>query len=169
MANHRGRIYWPNCAVCQYMKRNPTFKSQVMESNYFDPQGSETLAEAVHRWGDPFSMPTIYSHMRRHQSKDTRAIDIVAPVEAVPIEAIEGDVVSLTPHERGLDEIITKGRNMVAKGEIKITAQALLTAIKTKAEIERSTKDRRLDMVKMFSGAFKENKDGNNSNSTPAS
>lgn len=147
---HRGRIYWPDCKVCQYMKRNPPFKDQIMESSYFDPQGKESLAEVLHRWGDPFPMPSVYSHMRRHQSKETRAIDVIAPIEAIPLDAIETPVTSETAHERALDEIIAKGRQAIRTGELKVTLQGLNSAVKTKAEIERSTKDRRLEAVKAF-------------------
>jgi hypothetical protein len=106
-------------------------------------------------------MPTVYSHMQRHQSKDTRAIEVQAPTEAVPLTDLEESVVSSTPHERGLDEIIVKGRQAVRDGTIKITAQALLQAIKTKSEIDIRTKDRRLDAFKMMAGAFSGNKDTN--------
>jgi hypothetical protein len=128
-------------------------------STYFNPLAKESLAEVIHRWGDPFPMPTVYSHMRRHMSKKTQEIDIVAPEGAVSVVDLEEPVVSSTAHERGLDEIISKGRDMVARGEIKVTAQALLQAIKTKAEIDIKTKDRRLDAYKAMAGAFGGQKD----------
>lgn len=156
---HPGRIYWPDCKVCQYMKRNPTFKQQVMDSAYFEPTAAESLAEVVNRWGSPFPMPTVYSHMRRHQSKPTQAIEVVAPVEATALVDIEDPVVSETAHERGLDEIIAKGRQAIRDGSLKVSGQMLNTAIKTKAEIDIKTKDRRLDAFKMMSGAFGEKED----------
>jgi hypothetical protein len=154
---HRGRIYRPTCRVCQFMKRNPTFRDQVQASSYMDPLGAESLMEVVHRWGDPFPAPTMYSHMRRHQTKAITKIEDTAPVEAIPIVDLEEEVVSHTAHERGLDEIISKGRQMVRTGDIKINATALLAAIKTKADIEKSTKDRRLEGIKLFTGAYKPN------------
>lgn len=165
---HRNRIYWPDCAVCQYMKKNPTFRQQVMESRYFDIQGTEDMMTVVHRWGDPFKPPTMYSHLRRHQSKPTREMEVVALPGTVPVEFMEPEVTSGAPHERALDEIISKGRNMVRSGEIKITAQSLNVAIKTKADIEKANKDRGLDAMKMFSGAFA-GKTENDTNSTPGS
>lgn len=109
-----------------------------------------------HRWGDPFNTATIYSHMRRHRTKQTQEIELAAPAEAVPLVEGELDIVakSNSPHERGLDEIISKGRSMLRTGELKVTTQALLTAIKTKSEIEKSNKDRNLDAMKLMAGAF---------------
>lgn len=57
---------------------------------------------------------------------------------------------STTEHEVALDEFIHEGRNKMARGELSITSQTLLQAIKTKADIEKNTKDRRMDMIKAF-------------------
>lgn len=151
---NRGRIYWPNCNVCQYIKRNPELRKQIYESTYYDPMGSESLMQVFRRWGEPFKEPTIYSHMRRHQAKPTVEIELAAPVTAVPLEELEPEVTSGSAHERGLDEIISKGRNMLRSGELKITTQSLLTAIKTKSEIEKSKKDQGLEAMKLMAGAF---------------
>lgn len=109
-----------------------------------------------HRWGDPFNTATIYTHMRRHRTKQTQEIDLAAPTEAVPLVDMPGEVtaVASSAHERGLDEIIVKGREMIRSGELKITTQALLTAIKTKSEIEKSNKDRNLDAMALMASAF---------------
>jgi hypothetical protein len=151
---HRGRIYWPGCSVCQYEKRNPEIRKQILESTFFEPQGKESLMAVWKRWGLPFSEATIYSHMRRHRTKPTQEIELAAPVNAVPIQELEPLVVSASAHERGLDEIIAQGRNMIRSGELKITTQALLTAIKTKSEIEKSKKDQGLEAMKLMAGAF---------------
>lgn len=91
-------------------------------------------------------------------------MEVVALPGTVPVEFMEPEVTSGAPHERALDEIISKGRNMVRSGEIKITAQSLNVAIKTKADIEKANKDRGLDAMKMFSGAFQNT---NDTSSTP--
>lgn len=154
MSNARSRVYWPNCQVCQYIKRNPELKAQLLKSTFYDPSGSESLMQVFRRWGSPFKEPTVYSHMRRHQSRPTAEIELAAPTQATLIEDNEPQVVSGTAHERGLDEIIARGRNMIASGELKITTQALLTAIKTKSEIEKSKKDQGLEAFKLMAGAF---------------
>lgn len=155
MTQTRGRIYWANCQVCQYMKRNPTMREQVLSSSYYNPNGNESLIQVFKRWNAPFPTQTIYSHMRRHQSKPVAAIELAAPVQAVPIEDLEEVTPrSGTAHERGLDEIISKGRNMIRSGELKLTTSALLTAIKTKSEIEKSKKDQGLEAMKLMAGAF---------------
>jgi len=86
--------------------------------------------------------------MRRHTTP--KVIEALVPVG----EVLEVTSTSANPHEQALDEIISKGRQMVKSGEIKITGQTLNQAIKTKAEIEKANKDRGLDVIKMMAGAF---------------
>lgn len=104
------------------------------------------------RWGLPFPEPTIYSHMRRHRPKKIE--ELIVPTEALKVEYLEPESTATTAHEKGLDEIIAKGRNMIRTGELKLSTQALLTAIKTKSEIEKSRKDQGLEAMKLMAGAF---------------
>lgn len=147
-----GRIYWPNCAVCQFMRKNPRFRDEVMASTYFDPvDGKETLKDVVSRWKLDVSLVTVYGHMRRHQAKDV--IKAEARLEEVVPRVLEGQVASEGEHEVGLDEFINKGRRLLAANQLNVTAATYLQAIKVKAEIERTTKDRRLDALKLMAGA----------------
>lgn len=153
------RVYWPNCSVCQYMKKNSDFRYRVMQSTYFNPQGTENLMDVVHSFGDPFKSTTMYQHMRRHQAKDLIKAaskfdengNLLIDNRMKPtIEVIENPTSSTTNYELGLDEFIQAGRDKMARGELPISASTFVAAIKAKADIEKSTKDRRLDMVKAF-------------------
>lgn len=136
------------------MKKHPEFREQINASKYLDPMGSETLLAVVHRWNDPFGASAMYQHMKRHQSRDLIRAEKAAVAAATPFAVIEAPVDGQSQHDMGLDEVITLGRRSVASGQIKITGSLLLQAIKIKADIEKSTKDRRLDAVKMMKGAF---------------
>lgn len=136
------------------MKKHPDFRAQVQHSSYLRPDGNESLQEVVRRWGDPFGMPLMYAHMKRHQLKDIIKAEQLLPVQDIPLEIFENPVKSDTPHEQGLDEFIAKGRQMLADGKLPLTASAVLKAISIKADIEKSTKDRRLDVFKTMKGAF---------------
>jgi len=157
------RVYWPNCSVCQYMKKNRDFRYRIMQSTYFNPNGTESAGEVVHAFGDPFVLSTFYAHMQRHQHKDLIKAQVVydkselAKTEtvspAVVIGAVEGEIVSSRPHEQGLDEFIKEGREKLIRKELQITSTSYLQAIKIKMDNEAKTKDRRLDAVKtMFKG-----------------
>lgn len=141
-----------------------------MQSKYFNPQGKESLADVVHAFGDPVPVNTLYQHMGRHQERDviqaekayaeaglTRRGRIPA-AEAMKareelkntVEVIEQEVQGKSTHERTLDEFIREGRAILGKKEMNISAANLLAAIKIRSEIDKSTKDRRLDMIKAF-------------------
>lgn len=166
------RIYWPNCQVCQYMKKNKQFRYDVMQSTYFNPHGQESLMEVNRRYGGLFTSSTLYAHMKRHQHKDILAAEKrademekaakgIKPILPAVVQAVEGQVVSTQDHERGLDKFIREGEEMLDRREMKLSATTYLQAIKIKADIEKSTKDRRLDAVKsMFKGISGNEKPG---------
>jgi hypothetical protein len=162
------QVFWRNCGTCNFMRLHPDFRLRMMQSTYFNPSGTESLLKVLHDFGDVLKPPSVYMHIRRHQQKDLirareqflhRANDGKnvfirqdARVPGTPDEAIEGEVVATGQHEAGLDEFIAEGRRKLLGGKMTITATNYLAAIKIRTEIDKSTKDRRLDMIKSFFG-----------------
>lgn len=148
------------------MKKNPAFRLRIMKSTYFKPDGEESLAYVVHDFGDPFSLQTTYAHMWRHQAEDLKAVgrmpkmvtkgkgSISLPKVA---SAVEGEVVTRAPHETALDAFIKQGEEKLERREMSITATNFLQAIKTRSEIDKTTKDRRMEMIKQFFAAGDKN------------
>lgn len=140
------------------MKKNPAFRLRVMQSKYFNPAGHESVATVVHDFADPFTMPSMYTHLQRHQESDIqkarkrfKEIDHPHNVPLAKVAgAVEGEVLSTQQHELGLDEFIREGREKLLRKEMTISASNYLEAIKIKAGIEKNTKDRRMDMIKSF-------------------
>lgn len=140
------------------MRKNPPFRLRCMQSKYFNPAGHESLAAVVHDFGDPFPLATMYMHMWRHQESDIQRArkkfkEIEHPHSSskpTPVDVVEGDVVSKAEHEKTLDEFIFEGRQKLLRRELPITATTLLAAIKIRSDIDKTTKDRRLDMIKSF-------------------
>ena len=142
------------------MKKNKDFRFRIMQSTYFNPQGSETMMDVVHSWGDPFGSSIMYAHFKRHQAKDliraaskfdengNLAIDNRMKPTIEVIESI--DPKSTTNYELGLDEFIKAGRDKLARGEMQVSGTTLVAAINAKANIDKNTKDRRLDTIKAF-------------------
>ncbi len=158
---HVRKVYSKNCSVCMYMQKNPEFRQRVMISRYFNPDGTEALAEVVHAFGDPVKLPSVYMHMQRHQPADLlrakrrftearREIEAPLPEEAEVLKTVDSSVLAQGDHERGLDDFIQQGRDLLVKKDMKISATTFLAAIKIRSEIDKSTKDRRLDMIKSF-------------------
>lgn len=166
------KVYWPNCSVCVFMKKNPGFRQRIMLSTYFNPQGAENMMDVVRAWGSPFGSSIMYAHFKRHQAKDLiRAAskfdengNLVIDTRMKPtIEVVESiDPKSTTNYELGLDEFIKAGRDKLARGEMAISGTTFIAAINAKANIDKNTKDRRLEMIKSFftNGQDKDDKSG---------
>lgn len=148
-----GRKYWPNCTVCKYMKANPAFRSRFVNSTYFNTDGTESAAEVLYAYHMPFTLSLMYAHIRRHMQSQIKKAEMIQASKAIdvdPLLIVESPTASSGEHEQGLDDFINEGRAKLAVGELQINATSFLQAIKIKADIEKSTKDRRLDGIKAF-------------------
>lgn len=158
------RIYHPNCKVCQYEKRHKDFRYRLMRSSYFIPDGTESAAEVLAAFGMPFGSPVFYAHMKRHRINDLvrsrKKFDTHKEVKTYSdamagdvITTVEGEVLAGSQHELALKEIVAEGRAKLKAGDMQITLSGMINASKALADIEKGTKDRRLEAVKtMFKG-----------------
>lgn len=160
------RIYWPRCAVCKYERDHKDFRYRLMQSSYFIPGAAESANEVLQAFGAPFSNSSFYSHMQRHRAtdlikaqkkyeehKEIKTYSVAAGLPEPVIQAVEGEVVAKSSHELALQEIVTEGRAKLKAGDMNITLTGMINASKALADIEKSTKDRRMDAVKtMFKG-----------------
>jgi len=149
----------------------------LLLSTYFNPKGQESLPEVRIRFGEPFTLITLYKHTQHHMKPNvarwlkhngltekknwqealekTKLINTDKLVELQnTIDVVEEYKSTLAPHEESLDNFIKKGSDMIKDGTMNITAQTYIQAIKAKADIEKSNKDRRFNALReMFSGA----------------
>ena len=156
------RIYWPRCMVCQYEQKHKDFRYRLMNSTYFVPAGTESASEVLAAFGSPFGTSTFYAHMSRHRHQDLikaqKKYDQLQdrthkPDPKALIQVVEGDVIQRSEHELALKEIVAEGRAKLAAGDMTITLTGMINASKALADIDKSTKDRRMDAVKtMFKG-----------------
>lgn len=166
-ASKASRIYWAKCSVCQYMKTHQDFRLAVMNSSYFNIYGEEKLSQVLLRYNVEFNLPLMYAHFKRHQPRDiqkkiddeknelyrARKKGLIKPkfIQGVPLEVLGTDVKA---HEIGLDDFIKLGHEKLRRAEMPINAATYLQAIKIKADIDKSNKDRGVDVFKtMFRGA----------------
>lgn len=94
------------------------------------------------------------------KKKWQKALDKTKELELLnnTMAVVETAPTSTLAHEQALDTFIDKGNHMVESGELKITATTYIQAIKAKADIQKSDKDRRYDALKsIFSGAAPKN------------
>jgi hypothetical protein len=172
------RKWNPRCSVCMRMKKDKPFREAVMQSTYFNLNGSETLLDVNNRYAQPFKMPTLYRHMQRHQAADIQISEKLAEAKGVStpnwqrrtrqtahkevpselakidMEAIDNTVAIIeggratSVHEQALDEFISIGRAKMDLGQVPISAANYIAAIKIKADIEKGNKDRKVDLLK---------------------
>lgn len=149
----------PNCSVCQWMKRNKVYRERIFESTYFNPEGKVSPAKVNREYGEPFSKDLMYACLKKHHGHN---------VVRAPSKVVDGKVIvdnrfkqtfsvventGVTSNaELGLEELIAKGRTMLASGELRVTATTFVAAIGKRMDIDAKTKDRRADML---SGLFK--------------
>jgi hypothetical protein len=125
--------------------------------------GMESMAEVAIAFKVDINLNTLYKCMKNHHAhmKGKPAIRVNQKGEVVidnnyitTQDLINSPDGIINNHELGLDEIIHHGRNLLASGQMQVTAQHFISAIKVKADIEKSNKDRKLDLLKsMFTGA----------------
>lgn len=155
--------------VCQYLKKNPDVRFRVNRSTYFNPDGQETVLSVFRDAKTDFKTITIYAHLKRHQAKQ-RETALTQPVNPIitTMKLVEGPN-GESQHEMGLDEFITEGRNKLARGELLITSNTYLQALKIKHDADKSNKDRRMDALKaLFAGGAASGNQPNTETSTEA-
>lgn len=156
--NIKNLKYSKRCVHCKYMKKKPGYTYRVFNSKYFNSQGQESLPDVWRSFGVDMHPQTIYNCLKRHFKNYKPAVSMTLNGDiSQKLAATEGLLegrIPLNSHEVGLEEFISQGREMVRRGEMAITASNYITAIKVKSEIDRTNKDRKLDLLKtMFSGA----------------
>lgn len=149
--------YQKYCKHCKYMSKHPAYTQRVLNCSYFNKDNLETLKVVLKLYEPPISVQTTYKCLRDHHRRykitpavtiDENGRQIVDSRFATTTQIIEQS--NSTNHEQGLDDFIQQGRESLARGEMQITASNFLQAIKVKSEIEKSTKDRRMEMIKTF-------------------
>jgi hypothetical protein len=157
------------CAHCRYLKKYQGYCQELFHSKYFDTQAQLSLPDVLRKYDVKTPVQSVYNCLKRHHAQyakpEQRAVTRLGINIQTELQATESLLEQpngiTTNHELGLDEFIDMGRRKVAAGEIAITGQTYLTAIKVKADIEKTNKDRKLDMLKtMFAGAAPEVPEG---------
>ena len=150
MINTKDLEFQKYCKHCKYMKRYKGYTHELFNSRYFDKNAELTLPQILVKYNIPISQQTVYSCLKKHFPQfNAKIAPLLAQTLTNTVNLIEGSD-SSKPHEQVLDEFIQRGRSMIKSGELVVTAPTLIQAINTKANIEKSQKDRKLEMIKAF-------------------
>lgn len=130
----------------------PTLYRHMTRHQKKDIEISETMASISGEPSKVWQRNTNQTSHKREAEKEVikKSEDLIANT----VDVVEADVLPRQGYEIGLDEFIALGRDRLKRGDMSISSSNYIAAIKVKAEIERTTKDRRLEMLKnMFVGA----------------
>jgi 5-hydroxyisourate hydrolase-like protein (transthyretin family) len=130
----------------------PTLYQHMKRHQKRDIERSERLAEITGEPSKTWQRKTVKTELIRAEKKKEleKVEDVIQNTETV----IDAPLSRRQQYEIGLDEFIALGRDRLKHNEMAISAANFIAAVKVKADIERTTKDRRLEMLRsMFSGA----------------
>ena len=152
------------------MKKNQVWYEELKKTSYFDPTSPENAAMFFQRTAPPISREAYYRHLRNHtallkariQSARTRHENgRLVKQEVIDLKILADDPPA--DHVDALDDVINKFHRAVREGKVPMTMQGGLQAIKIKADIEKSNKDRKVDLFKAFSSMGNKNAKDNSS------
>ena len=149
MINTKGLQFQKYCKHCKYMKSHKGYAHEVFNSKYFDRDNELTLPQVLVKYNISITQQTVYNCLKKHFPQYNPKLKDLIPQLTNTVAVIDGDPNTST-HEQALDEFIATGKRMVQNGEMVINPATYISAIKTKADIEKSSKDRKLEMMKAF-------------------
>lgn len=138
---------------------------QLLATDWFDPRSPERSVDFFRRTAPPMPYLAFHRHLQNHTTISKKRAEVARNLHAtgridnrkdiIPFEI--GDVVDgkAADHEQALNDTIRKFHTAVRNNKIPLTLTGGLQAIKIKADIDRSNKDRKIDLVKLFSGMDK--------------
>lgn len=171
-------LWSKRCVCCQYMKNNALFRSRIYNSTHFNHASHESVRDVLEDMNPVYTLKNgkvvsvsyavVLRHLRDHKFAELsaktrksiaeRRIELEKKTEAQVMvqKALEGEALELInskePHVAALDTIISQGRDMLLKSQIKLKSSDILAAIKIKADIEKGQKDRTADLIKTLAG-----------------
>lgn len=156
------------CQTCIYEKEHKGFRQALLQSNYFNVNSLDSIIDVMWKFQCPLKVINVQKHCLNHlkpmveKTVEAKVAQALSLGKKTAQEVLQGEVVapeSDTYHEQVLDDVIKKSHQLLKEDKIKIDADVMLKALKIKADIEKSKKDRKLDALKAFAGMSGGNKD----------
>lgn len=150
----------PNCHGCILSKNNPKLRIRIYNAQYRREPGDETLRDIANEIG--LASPAgLYNHAKRHLAErdpkpETRAVRIAKKTEDIKAAAQKKVELSIDHDEilpedesiSALREYITQGHVKIKAGELNITPQSFLQAVRIDVDYRSKQKDRQVDIIK---------------------
>lgn len=148
--------YTAKCSVCKWIRYHPNVKeAMITELKYFNPQSLMTDADFMRKYAIPTHRLSFQRHYKVHVSKiENKTVSITNEKE--PIRKVMGELVVGAPgsHEAPLKAFIAQFNEKIENRELPITVKDGLQAIKIMADIEKTKKDDKKDLLKIMMGSY---------------
>lgn len=163
--------YRPNCRACALSKGNPKARLRIYNAKYKREDGDESLKTIATEFGIPFQR--LYNHANKHMSEalqqgTTKEIHVAKKTAEFKANAQKELELAIDLDTAGalegrpeqiiaLDEYIAQGATEIAKGNLKLTANAFLAAVKIKNDWEAKQTTNKIELMKTIQ-AFRSGK-----------
>lgn len=141
------------CSVCVRVKKDPKLKKRLWECRKLNKhnKNAEPMTDIANDYG--FTWRMVENHLSKHQyvnpeqMTDKELTRIARRAEQVAVIQEKKDIVEV---ENVWDEVITKAREGIQDGSIKLTANHLLKAAKDKTDYNLKKTGQKLQMMEMI-------------------
>lgn len=152
--------YKPNCTACRATKNDAKVRKRIRYAFFERQEGDETLADIARELH--VGIPSMYNHAKKHvpdmreadkRRNETLSAHKYARAKAIANKKLEvafekNDLNITENYEEFLDDYITQGNDVLAKGQMKITEKGFLAAIKIKADIQGKKRGQDIEIMK---------------------
>lgn len=140
------------CKVCKKIRAEeasgyPKLIKRIYNSRQF-VKGGESLKAIAKDYQKDFEYPSLYKHARMHQAATEDDLT-TARLNRIHKTTVNAQIDKLVRHSDVRQLIMDKGMEGIEAGDIKLNANAVLSAANKEADIESKQKDQAIELMKM--------------------
>lgn len=140
------------CKVCKKIRAEEAAGSSKLIKRIYNSKqyvkGGESLKAIARDYKDHFQYQTLYKHARMHQAATEDDLT-QARLNRIHKETVNSQIDKLVRHQDVRQFIMEKGMEQLETGDIKLNANAVLSAANKEADIESKQKDQAIELMKM--------------------
>ena len=140
------------CKVCKKIRAEEAAGSSKLIKRIYNSRqyvkGGESLKSIAKDYQKDFQYQTLYKHSRMHQAATEDDLT-TARLNRIHKTTVNAQIDKLVRHQDVRQEIMSRGMEQIESGEIKLNANAVLSAANKEADIESKQKDQAIELMKM--------------------
>lgn len=140
------------CKVCKKIRAEEAAGSSKLIKRIYNSRqyvrGGESLKAIAKDYQKYFEYPSLYKHSRMHQAATEDDLS-TARLNRIHKTTVNAQIDKLVRHQDVRQYIMDKGMEGIEAGEIKLNANAVLSAANKEADIEAKQKDQAIELMKM--------------------